>query len=285
MISVETKENLGAFNKVLKEYGEKYPKRASEIIATKGKQLVLGNTNPKFGATFPGLYDVMRERAPKEGEITEERQNAIEQAQRGRFPIKIRDRVRKRSKQIMEGEESGVFKLDYYGRGGSRVRLTPVRTFQKGKRKGQRAKSKRAKTAKLLSGETTEKLGANEVVLNQLQVAAFLEMQARESGRGYAGAPFWRRRYRRIRPKSETHQRIGVVNKKGHTLAKVNFRPNAQGASFHLTATPPVLAEPWAQRRVNEVIADVHADTVTFLLRKEIDAIEKGFKRGVRRLR
>jgi len=282
-MQIEVKDNLGDLQRALDEYAKLRPRRAAKQLATKGQQLIHGNQNPKFGRTFPGLYKRMRKETPEEGIITLGRLAALKASQGKGFPIKTRPRARKQSAAMLEGRKSGAFSLIRYGRGNRRIKVQPVRRFTKGKRRGQISTSrKRAKTARIAQGTRTQRLLGYKTY-NTLQLSGLLELQYRESGRGFAAASFLPNRYRRLRTATTGARRALVKNKKGRTLSKAIFAATKDEAMFRLTANPAVLGKPWARRAIRRVVKDVTRDIDDYLARKEKEGLQKDLKKNLRR--
>ncbi|GHC02068.1 hypothetical protein [Cerasicoccus arenae] len=286
MITASVQTNLGDLNTALLGY-ERHSKKAPEqILRQKGTQIILGNSNPKYGATFKGLYDRLEERAPKEGTISQDRQRALDSANRGsRRPVKVRPRALARADELLEGQPSGVFDIIDFGRGGARKRVVPIRVFTKGKRQGVRSTSRRrAKSAQLLSG-TSFLARERGTILNRKNLSILIELNQREAGRHYTAAAFLPKRFRRMRDENGTVKRSLAKNKTGATLGSATLHVKVDGASLHIEGFTPALAKPWAQQALSGVLAAVAKDTAAYSERKEAEALQRELTTHLRKAR
>lgn len=285
MISAEVQSNVDELGLALQDYAKHSRKSPEQIVRSKGTQIVLGNKNSKFGDKFPGVYELLIQRAPEEGSVTEERQRALDAAPSGtKRPVKVRPSAVARADELLEGQPSGVFDVVDFGRGGRRKRVVPVRIFTKGKRQGQRSISKRAKTASLLRGNAflARQRGT---ILNQKNLSILIELNKREAGRGFAAAAFLLKRYRRMRRTKGGSKRVVVKNRSGRMLSGAVIRSSSIGASLRISGFTAVLGKPWAQKAIAQVLRDVTKDTITFTERKEAQALQRSLDRQLGRKR
>lgn len=283
---LEIRTALGGLNEALEEAAAFKGKRAGEYLFTKGQQLLLGNRNPRFGATFPGLAERLAWLQPPEGAITAERLGALDALSGGpgrKLPVKVRPSSAEAAARLLGEGEAGVFQIARPNppRLG---RIVRVKVFTKGKRAGKRSVSGRAKTAEPLLARGAE-LRPGDVVLNRKSLAVALELKRREQGRGSLAAGFLPQRNRRLRkPRGAGYFKLRVRNKTGYTLGSFDFSATDALATVRVVGYLEGTGIPAAQREAAKVIRDVVRDTRTYIAGKEKQALERSIRTQTRRL-
>lgn len=280
MISGTVQHELEHFDRTMGQYIALSRRTPAEVVAQKGAQIIMGNQSPPF----PGLFQALRRLAPEGGEITAERLGILASTPRdARRPVKVRRRARQKADALLGGRPSGLFAIGPRGR----VKQVRFRKRGSGRIKGNRGGVIRmVPRADRLSGEK---------VLNRISLAIALELQMRESGRGYAAVSFLPKKYRRMlgRARSQTRrdsqafrnrklpmskaineglgstqEDIVLRNAQGQALGRVAFTSRGEGAALRITGFTPPQKTAEAQSIVGDVLRSVSADTATYIDRK-----------------
>jgi hypothetical protein len=280
MISGTVQHELEHFDRTMGQYIALSRRTPAEVVAQKGAQIIMGNQSPPF----PGLYQGLRRLAPEAGEISAERGSVLDATPRDvRRPVKVRRRARQRADALLAGRSSGLFSISPRGL---------VKQVRFRKRGDGRIKGNRGGVVRI--SRRSEGL-AGEKVLNRISLAIALELQMRESGRGYAAVSFLPKKYRRMLGRirgntrrasqafrnrkipmdkalaeglGSTHEDIVMRNASGEALGRVAFTSRGEGAALRITGFTPPQKTAEAQSIVGTVLRSVSADTATYIDRK-----------------
>lgn len=184
-------EGLAALGSALEAYQRVSRKTGIAVLKQKAAQLVYGNTNPKFGATFPGLIQLFLMEKPRDGQITAEAEARGFRLGRKEFGGGLSPTAEARARQRMGGFKSilaTVTKAD------GRIRLRGVRAGKRGQRiiGGRRGTGGRA-----VAGDSDLRR-EGDTRLNFPAVAAIEEINLREAGRRFLGVAWLFKQWRRL---------------------------------------------------------------------------------------
>lgn len=257
-----------------------------EVVAQKGGQIILGNRGGKYGVAFPGLFEILRAEAPREGSITTDRLAALESAPRGaKRPVKVRHTARERAKAMLGSRPSGLIRFLPFGSSG-RFRVNQVR-FRKDKpSKAILSRSNRGGTIR--RNTRAEGVPHGWKLLNLVALSIAVELSMRESGRGYTAFAFLPRSYSAFLRASSTVGRASSAslrgelakpmpsvnlsgehrNMGGDRLGDAQMSTQGDGAALRIRAYPPSLRTPALRERAYQVVRYVLADTRTYVHRK-----------------
>jgi hypothetical protein len=280
MISGTVQHELEHFDRTMGQYIALSRRTPAEVVAQKGAQIIMGNQSPPF----PGLYQGLRRLAPKGGEITAERLGILAGTPRdARRPVKVRRRAEARARQLLGGRPSGLFAI------GPKGRVKQVRFRKRGD-----GRIKGARGGVIRTSRRSDALGS-EKLLNRISMAIALELQMRESGRGYTAVSFLPKKYRRMLGQARSRTRrdsqafrnrkipmdkaiaeglgtfqedVVLRNAAGQVLGRVVFRSSGPGAALRITGFTPPQARAQAQTIVGDVLRSVSADTAVYIDRK-----------------
>lgn len=184
-----TASALAALSDGLRDYQRVSGRLSAAILVQKGAQLVYGNTNPKFGATFPGLAQLFFKESPDQGEIT-----ASARARGFRLGRKIHGGALSPRAEARAREMMGGFKTIIASVNPSTGTLNFVR---RGVRKA-RVHYRWGRQSFVIGGDFVGPLPANERRMNLRAVATFFELRKREQGRRFLGVGWLHKRWRRL---------------------------------------------------------------------------------------
>ncbi len=175
----------------LREYHAVSGKSAVQVLVLKGGQLLYGNQNPKYGATFDGLVQLFFRQKPKDGAIYAAaaargfrlgRKNYVTSGVGAGIGAKALARAR---------DMMGPFKSILISRNPDTGAVSFVR---QGPRKA-RVHFRYGRTSFAVGGgDRTRRAGEHPA--NLRAVATLLELRSREQGRGFLGSSFLFKRWR-----------------------------------------------------------------------------------------
>lgn len=268
--SVQIIDPVGGLERLsegLAEYKRVSGKSAAQVLVLKGGQLLFGNRNPKFGATFSGLVRLFMDQAPRPGVIT-----AAAKARGFRFG-RISEEAEKRAAFWMGGFKSILAHPSEFG---GRISLGAIRVGKTGRRI---VGGRKGRGGAGVSGDVFGPLQSGEVRLNRHAVATLMEINVREGGRGYLGSSWLFKRWRRL-AKADPRREDGLFR----TLENMNPRSrvsplgdaaltgdiDAGNCTLRITSHVPGVEEIGTGRGIfTRAIALVTADLETYLARKQ----------------
>lgn len=178
---------LAALSEGLRDYQRVSGKLSAQILVQKGAQLVYGNVNPKYGATFPGLAQLFFAEVPEQGEIYQEAFFRGFRLGRKVHGGGLSPRALERARELMGGFKSIVASINPYTRALKFVRSGPRKA---------RVHYRWGRLSFPISGDSDIKLRADEKRLNFRAVATVFELRKREQGRRFLGAGWLHKRFR-----------------------------------------------------------------------------------------
>lgn len=174
--------------KALRAYGAASGKTGEAVMVQKGAQLLLGNSNPKFGPTFKGLVQLFRAQQPRRGEITKHARA------RGWRLGRITAEARQRAERKLGGFDSILANV-LEDEGTGKITLRGVR---RGKKGGRITGGRRGLGGFAVGGRESDLRQDGDVRLNFQAVATIEELNMREGARGFLGAAFLFKRWRKL---------------------------------------------------------------------------------------
>lgn len=297
VVLVSPAGSLERLSDTLRSLQEISGRTAESVLVTKGGQMLFGNQNPKFGATFKGLYAHFRAQSPADGEIF------ATAATRG-FRLGRRDSggglsatAIRRATAMMGGHRSILVNSRADGTGLGFVRAGVQRRVKRVHYRAGR-KSFAVSGRGFYEGGAGIAKGADDKVVNLRAVATWFELQLRETGRGFTAAGWLQKRWRKfakvgfvpegtagLRPGMTKSRQFGgtdkrLVNQNPRSAvgllgdAELSGAPDSGNVTLRLTSyVPGVLALGEARGLFASVINAVTADIESYLARKQAEAI------------
>lgn len=189
LIAQSSVSALAALSQGLEDYRRVSGKASAAILVQKGAQLVYGNTNPKFGATFSGLAQLYFGQAPAQGAIFAAAKARGFRLGRKVYGGALSPRALARAREMMGGFKSIVASVNPYNGALNFVR--------RGVRKA-RVHYRWGRKSFVIGGDFVGPLPQDEKRLNLRAVATVFELRGRESGRRFLGAGWLHKRWRRL---------------------------------------------------------------------------------------
>ena len=273
-VQIEPADALPNLRAKLIAYQAVSGKTASAVLLQKGAQLIYGNSNRDYGATFPGLVKLFqRETPPRESIAAQALARGFRLGRRNFASSEsgISQTAYDRATRVMGGGKSVLAT-------GEGVDLSFVRRGVRGRR------------VHLRNGRTSYAVDASsslrregDKVLNFRAVATYFELQIREAGRGYLGAAWLFSRFRRFaqsdprRQATGTFRFIASVNPRARLQlqaeAELSGDADAGNVTLRLsTFVPGEAAVGNARGLFGRAMASVSADIGAYLARKEREA-------------
>jgi hypothetical protein len=273
---------------------------ATQILVQKGGQLLYGNRNPKFGATFYGLVQLFLDQAPPD--------DAIRLAARARgfrmgrrnyttsgVGAGISPTALKRAQALMGGYKAIIVNVNPYNGAAGVVRIGV---------RGKRVHFRHGRLSYALSGEGYGPLQEDDKRVNLRAVATIMEIILRTSGRHFLGSSYVHKRWRAFakpgyvpagtpglasgpgvpsRQFGETDWRLVNNNPRSFVTplgdAQLTADADKGNAQLRITSNVPgVQAIGQTRGLFSKAIAGVTQDLEAYLARKEKEAVEAQFK-------
>lgn len=273
-------DGLARLARALTAYQRVSGKLASAVLAQKGAQLVYGNSDPRFGATFPGLVSLFQRQIQKPNRISiAARIRGFRLGRRnfGSSQTGISATALQRATFWMGGHSSilAVPSQDQYGR----LILGALRVGKRGRRI---LGGRKGRGGAAVSGDFAGPLLPGEKRLNLRAVATIMELHLREAGRRYLGASFLFTRWRKLarsdpRWSDTTWRYIAQVNPRAklqlQAEAELSGDTDSGNATLRITSFVPGAKEVGESRGIfARAIDAVAADTEAYLQRKLLEA-------------
>lgn len=173
-------------------YGNVAGKTAQNVLALKGGQLLMGNQDPRFGATFPGLHQLFVDETPREGAITAAAKARRFRVGRREFGGGLSPTALSRAAAMMDGNKSILISPSADGERFSFVRRGVRLTKRKRPR---RVHYRPGRLSYAVAPDNVLRRSTDKVV-NFRALAVWFELRLRESGRRFMGASWLYRRWR-----------------------------------------------------------------------------------------
>jgi hypothetical protein len=273
--------NLAAYEKVSGRTG-------AAVLKQKAAQILFGNSNPKFGAVFPGLVELFKDQEPRPGAITEAaRVRGWRMGRRGSNQIAgISNTARDRALEKMGGFKTIWAMVSSVG---GHLMISPLLIGKSGKRVHGGRKFSSRRTGRVVSGAiddvsvVQEARAQGAVRLNFRALATAEEVNVREQGRGFLGAGWLFNRWRRLAQADplnpqEQINRLENMNPRS-TLgllgeAEMTGDEDKGNVEIRLTSFVPGTEDVGRSRSIfSRVIDSVNADIATYLANKEREAL------------
>jgi hypothetical protein len=215
LLSSDTQSALAALSEGLRDYQRVSGKLSAAILQQKGAQLLWGNQNPAFGATFDGLVQLFFRQAPRSGAIRAAAAGRHFRLGRTLYGGALSPRALEKARTMMGGFKTILANASEDGslafvRSGVRKARVYFRFGRKSFPVSGRGNSETFAGVKQ----------AGDKVLNLRAVATYFEIQMRERGRGFLGAGWLFKRWRSL-------ARVGYVPAGTAGLAE-GVRPSKQ---------------------------------------------------------
>lgn len=280
---------LADLSRGLVEYQRVSGKLSAAILVQKGAQLVYGNQDPKFGAVFPGLFQLFAQQQPARGVIL-----ATAKARHFRTG-RISAEAYARARFWMGGFKSILARPTDDG---ERITLGAVRAgARRGKNNFRILGGRKGRGGSAVSGSGVFAAGAGlarqpgEKILNLRAVATAMELNLRTSGRGFMGASWLHRRWRRLAasdPRRDASTFRVLVNANPRSKISPLGTAGLEGDEAHGDLTlritsyvPGVQGLGTTRGLFLRAIAGVRADLDTYLARKHAEALASALRREV----
>jgi hypothetical protein len=180
---------LAALSRGLEDYRRVHGGLSSAILAQKGAQLIYGNDNPKFGATFRGLAQLFFAESPEPGEISQAARARGFRLGRKIYGGALSPRAMDRARELMGGFKTIIASVN--------PDTGALNFVRRGVRKA-RVHYRWGRKSFVIGGDFVGPLPANEKRLNLRAVATVFELRKREQGRRFLGAGWLHKRFRKM---------------------------------------------------------------------------------------
>jgi hypothetical protein len=269
-ITIIPPQGLERLNSGLQAYRRVSGKSAVQILVQKGAQLIYGNVNPQFGATFPGLVQLFQQQSPKPGAIT------AAAVSRGFRVGRISDEAIKRANFWMGGYKSI---LAAPGSFDGRLFLGALRVGKRGRRV---TGGRRGRGGFAVSGDFIGPVPSGAKRMNFRAVVTMMEINVREAGRRFLSASWLFRQWRKLaqtdpqRIEPGTFRTLQNVNPRSRIspLGDAALSGDIEGgnAELRISSLVPGVAEVGTSRGLFTLAIDaVTADIESYLARKEAE--------------
>lgn len=266
-------------------YGTVAGKTAQAVLAQKGGQLMMGNSDSRYGATFPGLVQLFQAESPRDGAIEAAAKARRFRVGRREFGGGLSPTALSRAAEMMQGNKSILISPSRDGERFSFVRRGVRLTKRGGPRR-----------VHFRFGRTSYAVGADNVlrrstdkVANFRAIAVYFELRLREQGRRFLGASWLYRRWRTLaqsdpRRTKETFRLLQNVNPRSRVqeLGSAEMQADAAGnATLRLTSNVPGVQPIGNTRGIfSRAIYRLTLDTEVYLARKQQEAAEELLKQS-----
>jgi hypothetical protein len=293
-VTIQNIEGLDQLRAEVMEYQRVSGRTARQVLVQKAAQLLYGNTNPKFGATFAGLAQLFSAEAPADGEIwAAARARHFRVGRKILGPGRLSPTAIARAREMMEGYKTI--------RISTRADGSALKFVRAGERK-KRVHYRYGRNSYAVSGRGNSqtfaglKRGEDEKAVNFRAVATFFELQVRTQGRRFLGSAWLLRRWRKLAQSDirREDQGIWMELKNNNPRSRIGLlgevaarggedTPDAQVriSSF----VPGTLAVGRGRAIFSKAIAGVRADIGAYLARKTAEANRQALRDTVRLLK
>lgn len=264
----------------LEEYRRVSGRTSSAILVQKGAQLLHGNSNPKYGATFPGLVDLFLDEVPEQGSIWEAARARGFRVGRKILGGQLSERAETKARAMMGGFKYIIASLNpHTGR---------LRFVRSGKRKS-RVYYRPGRESFPAGGDFSGPLANGDRRMNIRAVATFFELAIRSGGRRFLAASFLHRRWRKL-AQSDPRRAPGtwrlLVNQNPRStiqpLGEAQLAGSEESGNLELRITSyvPGVREVGTKRGLFvRAIEGVRRDIDAYLARKQREELEASLRK------
>lgn len=195
-LAISPPDALARLSAGLRAYHAVSGKSAVQVLVLKGGQLLYGNRNPRYGATFDGLVQLFSRQSPRYGSITEDarvrgfrlgRTDRTHTADGFRSGAGIGRKAFGRAIQMMGNFKSIIIQANPH---------TGDINFVRGGTRKARVHFRYGRKSFPMSGDFQGPLPQDEKRVNLRAVATIFELRLREQGRGFLASSFLFKRWR-----------------------------------------------------------------------------------------
>lgn len=287
-VTITPPDGLADLGTALRQYESVSGKTASAVLLQKGAQLLFGNQDARYGATFEGLVQLFQDQKPAPGAILAAAKARGFRLGRKEFGGALSPTAIDRALAWMGGFKSILANVT---EDKERISFRGVRLGRRGKRiLGGRKGTGGFAIAGVVDADQRQ---PGEKVLNLRAVATAMEINLRESGRRFLGSAWLFRRWQKLAA-SDPRLDYGrgtewrtLVNQNPRsrlgTLGEVALDGGGADGNAQIRITsfvPGTLAIGTSRNLFNRAIAGVRADIGAYLARKQRESLLDLLKSG-----
>ena len=257
----DSKKVFDDINASLNKYATISKRLPGRIIKDKAIQLVLGSKDSKYGIPFKGAYELLRERMPQKGKISEDTLKLFKSGK----GIKISEPSKLKANAILNKGESGLFRITK--KGGIQA------VFIKGKKHYTKSTKNAPKDGmQAIIGLNAAKARRSEKMLNRSGLAAAFEIRKREGSRGYLATAYLYRLFRDFKRHLSGNvfsAKLVNKNRKGMNISNALAIANENGAVLRIVNNTSGARIPAQRRVIERVLGSIKKDIEIYLKRKK----------------